>query len=290
MAAEESEDFARYAMGEWMDKVQQRTEEAFIPWYLGYWTQQWISIKVALYKNNQEEGVPSTSVRLATYLQEEYESRVLEPVAQESDPRQIRDTASDMYVRLVSEQLQGIPNRFHIPADEFYKRLTAIPAIDVQGDPEPGVSLAVLTDGRPVTTSTAYIELVRRIETGGAGDTTDELQPVAKIAADKLSANVVVRGGAAAAAAAVGGPVGILISLGSFGWSAYSHEREKPALEARLRESLDSASQEMWRYLVDDPRTGVTAPLRHMAAQIEWAVWVPYAAPVRDSGDLRIDR
>lgn len=291
LAAEESEAYARFAMDEWMDKVRKRTEEAFVPWYLSYWTQQWISVKVAWYESNQEEGEPSASKRLAAYIQKEYESRVLLPVTQESDPREIRDTASEMYVKLVSEQLQGIPNRFDIPSEEFHRRLAAIPAIAIQGDPTHSISLSVLIDSGPVTTRTAYAELVRQIETGGedrgGGDTTDELHPVAEIAANKLSSTVAVRGGAAAAAAAVGGPVGILISLGALGWGAYTHERDRPALETRLRECLDTASQEIWRYMVEDPRAGVTAPVRHMSAQIESGVWVPYAAPAEGAEPLR---
>ena len=56
LAHEESEDYAQRAMGEWMEKVRRQTEETFVPWFLSYWTQQWISIKVAWYGSNQEEG------------------------------------------------------------------------------------------------------------------------------------------------------------------------------------------------------------------------------------------
>ena len=57
MAYEESEDYAQRAMGEWMEKVRRQTEEAFVPWFLSYWTQQWISIKVAWYGSNRNIAV-----------------------------------------------------------------------------------------------------------------------------------------------------------------------------------------------------------------------------------------
>ena len=286
----ESEAYARVAMGEWMHDVRQRTEEAFVPWYLDYFTQQWVSIKVAWYELNHGKDGPSAAERLAGYLQEEYNSRVLQPASQETDPSEIRDTASTMYLQLLSEQLRGLPSRFGISPEEFRGRLAVIPAIDIPGDPEHSVSLSVLVQSGRVTANSAYTELVRQIEISrgahGGGNATDELHHVAKIAADKLAGTVAVRGGAAAAAAAVGGPAGILISIGAFGWGAYMHERDKPALEAQLRDSLDDALQEMWRYMAEDPRTGVTAPVRHMSARIERGVSVPYAAPIRGTGSL----
>ena len=293
LAAGESEAYARGAMGEWMEKVRQRTEAVFVPWYLDYWTQQWVSVKVAWYELSQEEGDPSSATRLAAYLQGKYEYKVLQPVEQEADPHGIRDAASVMYLQLVSEKLRGLPNRYGIPPEEFRSRLAAIPAIDIPGDPERSASLSILVhSGRSgrVTTSPAYAALVRQIETSGENiggdDTTGEFHPVAKIAADKLVGTMAVRGGAAAAAAVVGGPAGVLISVGAFGLGAYAYERDKPALEARLRDSLDSALQEIWRYMVEDPRTGVTAPFRHMSARIERGVSVPYATPIRGTSVL----
>ncbi len=283
LAASESEAYAKGATSEWMKKVRQRTEEVFVPWYLDYWTQQWVSVKVAWYELNQDEGEPSAAAQLAAYLHDEYKSRVLQPVAQEANPREIRDAASAMYLQLVSEKLRGLAYRYEIPPEEFSRRLAAVPVIDVPSDPECSVSLSVLVHSGRVTASPAYAALVQQIETSGkdigGDDATGEFHPAAKIAADKLADTMVVRGGAAAAAAVVGGPVGVLISVGAFGLGAYAHERDKPALEARLRDSLDSALQEMWRYMVEDPRTGVTAPFRHMSARIEGGVLVPYTAP-----------
>ncbi len=277
-------------MSEWMEKVRQRTEAAFVPWYLDYWTQQWVSIKVAWYGLSREEGEPSATERLAAYLHGEYQTRVLQVVVQELDPRVIRDDASAMYVQLVSDKLRGLANRYHIPPEEFRRRLAAIPAIDIPGDPEHCASLDTLFHGGRVTESPAYAALVRQIEPRGedfgGSDTTDELHAVAKIAADRLAGAMAVRGGAAAAAAALGGPAGVLISVGALGWGAYEYEQDKPELELRLRDSLDSALKEIWHYLAEDPRTGVTAPVRHMSVRIERSVSAPYAGLIRGAPPL----
>jgi hypothetical protein len=249
---------------------------------------------VAWYELSQEEGKPSAAARLAAYLKGKYESQVLQPVEQEADPREIRDAASTMYLQLLSEKLRSLPNRYGIPPEEFRRRLAAIPAIDIPGGPERSASLSVLVHSGRVTASPAYAALVRQIETSGGDigddDATGEFHPVAKIAADKLAGTMVVRGGAAAAAAVVGGPAGVLISVSAFGLGAYAYERDKPALEARLRDSLDSALQEIWRYMVEDPRTGVTAPFRHMSTRIERGVSVPYTAPIRGTGTQVVGR
>ncbi len=285
LAANASKAYARGAMDEWMQKVRQRTEAAFVPWYLDYWTQQWVSVKLAWYELGREEGDVPAAERLAAYLHEEYQSRVLQPVAQQVDPRLIRDEASAMYVQLMSEKIRGLANRHLIPPGEFHRRLEAIPAIDIAGDPGSSASLAGLVDGGRFTASPAYVALIRVLDGRGADvagdDTSDELHPVARIAADKLADTVAVRGGAAAAAAVVGGPAGALISVGAFGWGAYEYERDKPELERRLRDSLDSALKDIWRYMAEDPNTGVTAPVHHMSTRIERGVSVPYAGSVR---------
>jgi hypothetical protein len=283
LASDAAEAYARRAMRDWMDRVRRRTEEVFIPWYLDYWTQQWIAIKLSWYEIGREEGDPAPAQRLATYLQEEYDSRVLRAVARQSDPYAIRDAASRMYLELLTEQLGGLPQRFGIPPAAFRDRLAAIPAIRVPGAPQHDTSLLNLIDSGHLAESRAYAALLRQADTSsadrGPGDTGEELRPVAKIAADGLTATLAVSGGSAAAAAAVGGPAGLLISVGAFGWGAYAHERDRPALEEKLRGALDSALRAMWRHLVEDPRTGVTAPLRHMSGQIEQGVSAPWVPP-----------
>ena len=286
LAASESEAYAMDAMGEWMTKVRQRTEEVFVPWYLDYWTQRWISAKVAWYRLSVEENGPQATEQLAAYLQGEYQARVLEPVTKEVDPRAIRNYAARMYAQLMSEKLDELAMLYQIPPEMFRKRLEEIPAIVIPGNPEQDASLADIVHGGPISTNPAYVALIREIEADGedvgSGDRPDELHAVAKIAADKLAGTIAVQGGAAAAAAIFGGPAGALISFGSLGWGVYEHERNKPELEVQLRDSLDSALKEIWRHLAEDPRTGVTAPIRQISVRIEQSVSVPYLEPAQD--------
>ncbi|MEF9673636.1 hypothetical protein QNM99_21235 [Pseudomonas sp. PCH446] len=76
-ATVQADDWARSTMEYWRTRIYQQTDEKFIPWFDGYWTQEWLSIKVGWYRlNDQGEQDPSAK-RLASYLQEQYRARVL---------------------------------------------------------------------------------------------------------------------------------------------------------------------------------------------------------------------
>jgi len=123
------ENYARGSMESWKGLVYQRTDADFIPWFTSYWTQQWLSMKVAWYKLSAGKETDPTVDRLATYLQEEYHNHVLDPVAKEIDPEVVMKQATKLYVQLLGERLQGIPQRYGVPLDQFDRRLQDIPAI-----------------------------------------------------------------------------------------------------------------------------------------------------------------
>ena len=91
---ESVKDYARRSMKAWRDRVYQQTEADFIPWFTSYWTQQWLTIKVAWYKMNAGNDTEPGEKRLAAYLQEQYHERVLLPVAKEIDPDAVIDRKS----------------------------------------------------------------------------------------------------------------------------------------------------------------------------------------------------
>ena len=51
-ATEQAEVYAQGSMEHWRTRVYQQTEENFIPWFSGYWTQEWLSLKVGWYSLN----------------------------------------------------------------------------------------------------------------------------------------------------------------------------------------------------------------------------------------------
>jgi len=271
-ASEPARDYARGLMDGWISRVRKRTEEDFIRWYVSYWTQQWLAIKVGWYKLSKEEGADSTAKRLAAYLQEQFHERVLAPVAAEIDPETVREQAATRYVQILGERLQEIPQRYGVPPDLFDERLKSIPAIALAPPPSNSASVYQIIHADPLATLPAYMAVTTRIRTaaGGEGDTRSEaaISPVAKRAAEKLLEKLAISGGASAAAAAMGGIPGIVISLGAAGYGAVTHGNERPALEAEVRETLSPALDEMWLDLVDEPTTGVMAGVYYISGQI----------------------
>lgn len=263
-----AENYARGSMEAWRSRVRQRSEEDFIPWYTSYWTQQWLSIKVAWYKLGDGEGDNAAVRRLAAYLQDQYHERVLAPVAEEIDPEAIRRQTTALYARLLGEQIPGIRLRYGVPARQFERRLKAIRAIA----PAPSASLYELVHARPLDSLAAYAALLARIKQAGggvgAGPADATISPVAERTAEKLLARLAVSGGASAAAAALGGVAGMVLSLGATGIGAIAHAKERPELEAQLRQMLDAALDEMWHILIDDPSSSVLAGVHHISGEI----------------------
>ena len=275
--------YARREMEGWRRRVQARTESDFIPWFTDYWTQQWLAIKVAWYKLGAEEGTDPAVDRLASYLQDQYGERVLTPVAREIDPDVVRSESTMLYIQILRERLQGIPWRHGVPEEQFARRLEDIPAIALSPPPTHGASLDQIVRADPIDRLPAFVALnarFRKAPGGGVLPSEARISPVARRASESLVARFGVSVGAGAAAAVVGGVAGMAISLGAAGFGAIAHEKERPAMEAQLRESLNATLGDMWQSLMEDPAGGVMAGVHHICGQIEGALARASAQPI----------
>jgi hypothetical protein len=269
-----AENYARGSMKAWLARVRQRTEADFIPWYTGYWTQQWLAIKVAWYKLSGGDG--DRPDRGATGRL----SAGAIPGAR-AGPRRYGDR-SRRRPRAGDETLRPAPRRAD-PGNPTTLRCPPRPVRPAaQGDSgdraaaasrPPRFALPQTVHALPINELPAYVALLARIHKeaggGGAGPSNARISPVAKRASEKLVARLAASGGASAAAAAVGGVAGAVISLGAAGIGAMTHEKERPEMEAQLRESLNAALDDMWHSLMEDPATGVMAAVDHIAGQVE---------------------
>ena len=283
-ASEQARAHALQAMQRWMDLVYRQTDDVFIPWFSSYWTQQWLSVKVSWYKLSAEGEKDPTVSRLALYLQEQYQDRVLEPVAEETSPEQIMQHATGLYVRQLDQRLQAIGPRHGVPQEQFDQRLKDIPAIALA----PGASLYQLVHADPLERLPAYKALIKRIRTspGGLGDwsTDPGISSVAQRTSERLVDDLATRGGASAVSALVGGAAGAAISLGVAAFTAAARENERPETEAQLRKNLNAAFDEEWLELMRSPDRGVLAGVHHLSGQIEgglvWSTPIRFAPPL----------
>ena len=267
-----AKNYALDAMENWRNRVSQRTESDFIPWFTGYWTQQWLAIKMTWYNLSAGEGADSAVNRLATYLQEQYDDRVLKPVAEAIDPDEIRGQATQRYVQILSEKLQGVPRRYGIPQAQFDQRLKEIPAIALAPPPAHGASLYQIIHADPIARLPAYGALMAQIRkeasSAGSGPMYSGISPMAQRVSERLAAKFASSGGASAVGAAFGRIGSMMISIGTAAFGAIAHENERPEMEAQLREQLNAALDDMWLNLMEDPDTGVMAGVYYISEQI----------------------
>ncbi|SEI62243.1 hypothetical protein SAMN04244579_01410 [Azotobacter beijerinckii] len=284
-AKEQAMHFAHDAMQGWMDLVYQRTETDFIPWFSSYWTRQWLTMRVSWYKLSAGGEKDPTVERLALYLQEQYRERVLEPVAEEVDPDRVMEQTTKLYVWVLGELLQRIPQRYGIPRDQFDRRLKDIPAIALAPPSSHSASLYQIVCADPLARLPAYGALVARIHNPSAGAGTRpagaDISPVAKRTSENLVNELATSSVASVISTAVGRVAGAVISLGAAGFSAVVRENERPDMEAQLRKNLNAAFDEKWLDLMRNPDTGVLAGVYHISGRIEGGLAATVTPPLQ---------
>lgn len=271
-AAGSANDYARRSMRVWKEQVQQRTENDFIPWFTGYWTQQWLTLKVAWYKMNNGNGNEPPEKRLGLYLQEQYHQRVIDPVAEQINPEGIRDRASELYLQLLGQQLPAIIQRYNAPPEQFSQRLNRIPAIALGPPDARNATLYQLLRAKSLEQQPAWQSLRQQLHQQASkapGQTDARLSSVATQASEKLGASLAPRGAASAIAAAVGKAAGAMISVVVTGYGMLSHDREQPQMIEQLRVILNVALNEEWQELMENRQSGAMAGVYYLSGQVE---------------------
>lgn len=268
--------FAHRQMEHWRQLVAQRAEADFIPWFSSYWTQQWLTAKIAWYQLNAGETTEPPVTRLAAYLQEQYHDRVLAPVAEEVDPALVIAQATKFYIQRLGGQLQLVARRNGVPPDQFNRRLKGIPAIVLAPPPSQNASLYQILHADQIDVQPAYVALLRMVREAGvnadAGLTKTRISPVARRVSEKMLDRLAISGGTSAASALVGGMAGTVISLGAAGIGVILHEPGRREIEAELREILNASMEDIWRIVMEERSTGVTAGIYYLSDQIEKSI------------------
>ncbi|WP_085686379.1 MULTISPECIES: hypothetical protein [unclassified Pseudomonas] len=272
-ATEQVKLFARGSMEHWRIRVYEQTEENFIPWFSSYWTQEWLSMKVSWYTISASGEQDASAKRLAAYLLEQYQERVLAPVAVEIDPDAILGQSTAFYAQLMAQQMPVIAQRHGVPIAQLNGRLQKIPAIALGPPPARDASLYQIVSTDPLNTLPAYTALIEKIHADGGSkgvaSTESAMAPVAKRASQRMEAEMAPRGAASAVAAAAGKLAGALISVGVAGIRAIIQANDRPDSEALIRSSLGNTFDKAWLKLVQNPTTGVMAGTLHIAGQVE---------------------
>ncbi|WP_160108689.1 hypothetical protein [Pseudomonas izuensis] len=272
-ATEQTRIYARGAMDYWRTRVYELTEQNFIPWFSSYWTQEWLSMKVSWYTISAKGEQDASEKRLAAYLLEQYQEKVLAPAALEVDPDAILTLAAAFYVDILKEELQKISQRHGVPMAQLNGRIQKVPAIALGPPPARNASLYQIVYAEPLNNLPAYAALIDKIHKAGGekgvGSTDIAMAPVARRASRRMEAEMAPRGAASAVAAAAGKLAGGLITVGVAGVRALIQSADRPDSEALIRSSLGNTFDKAWTKLVQNPTTGVMAGTLYMAGQIE---------------------
>ena len=264
----QAEVYAQGSMDQWRTRVYQQTDEHFIPWFSGYWTQEWLSLKVGWYSLNSRDS-DQASRRLALYLQEQYQQRVLAPVALEIDADQITAQAMEFYVQLLRQQLALTTGALQLPAVQLDQHLERITAIDLGPQASQRASLRQLLQVEPIARLPAYGPLLQRLRVPEQASGISGVPRVAQQTSDKLQAQFAGRGVAGAVAAAVGRVAGALISVGVAGVRALVQDNDRQDLQAQTRRDLGEAFDQAWLRQLHDPEHGVMAGVYYLGRQLE---------------------
>jgi len=273
LATEQTTIYARGSMDYWRTRVYELTEENFIPWFSSYWTQEWLSMKVSWYSISSQGEQDASAKRLAAYLLEAYQEKVLAPAALEIDPDAILNKSMEFYVDILKEEMGKISRRHGVPMAQLNGRLQKVPAIALGPPPARDASLYQVVRTEPLSTLPAYAALVDKVHKAGGDrgvDSTDTaMAPVAKRASQRIEAEMAPRGAASAVAAAAGKLAGGLITVGVAAIRAIIRANDRPDSEALIRSSLGNTFDKAWMKLVKNPTSGVMAGTLYLAAQIE---------------------
>ena len=98
-------------------------------------------MKVSWYTISAKGEQDASEKRLAAYLLEQYQEKVLAPVAVEIDPDAILSLAAAFYVDILKEELQKISQRHGVPMAQLNGRIQKIPAIALGPPPARDASL-----------------------------------------------------------------------------------------------------------------------------------------------------
>ncbi|WP_223457621.1 MULTISPECIES: hypothetical protein [unclassified Pseudomonas] len=283
-ATEQAKIYARGAMDYWRTRVYELTEQNFIPWFSSYWTQEWLSMKVSWYTISAKGEQDAVEKRLAAYLLEAYQEKVLAPAAVELDPDAILGLAAAFYVDILKEELQKISSRNGVPMPQLNGRIQKVPAIALGPPPTRDASLYQIVHTEPLNSLPAFAALIDKVHRAGGnkgvGSTDTAMAPVARRASRRMEAEMAPRGAASAVAAATGKLAGGLITLGVAGIRAFIQAFDRPDSEALIRRSLGNTFDKAWLKLVQDPTSGVMAATLYMAAQIEGSLGGSAQPPV----------
>lgn len=264
----DAEEYASKKLEKWTDELMVRVDEDFLPWYFGYWQQQWMGLQGLWYWSWDKlwNEKPTMVENITENIQREFAARVLRPeIAQMQIERLARETV-ETYIQGLQTRVTQIPARYNIPQGEWERYLEGISHTtqDVEANRSTPINLKLIA-GAGMFSSVKVVGLL-----------SSSLKPlIAKIgtkisakSATKVASKVAVKSGAKVAAGAGGKMLGPIVGIGILIWDVWDHYSTKAEQQPIMRRNLNDFLVEMRTDLLKNPEAGILAVIDSIEGQM----------------------
>lgn len=268
-----TENFAEARLVSWEDDVMKHVDDSFLPWYFGYWNQQFFGInyifKGAYHWINPWSLSPEEAqIKL---IQKEFENRVLPPEITQSVFSHIIQDSANFYTQELSQKIDSIPTRYKIPQGKWEDYLVNLSLITERSEANREVSLA---EKGGVAAGVGGLYAVSKAMKFG-GTQVLKAQIAAKSfakGASKLTAKgatkVAAKSGSKVAAKLGVEAVGTFFGAGIIIWDIWDHYHTKATQLPILRQNIKGYLDQVKISLLRDSKTGLISVIYNLEDQV----------------------
>jgi hypothetical protein len=257
----------------WLQELEKRIDEDFLPWYFDYWQQQWLGLKALGYRLEETEVVKkvlgeeaSAAERISREIQEEFAARVLQPQIAQMRVERIGDETVEVFLSQLRKSLKIIPAKYRIPRPVWERHLEDIALLTsgVEGNRRISIPLKAITVSGVAVTAEVAKALKPAIERIGSKMAAKAAAREAEEAALKVSGQA----GAKVAAKFGGRWLGPIILLAAIAWDLWDHHHTVEVERPILRKSLVEYLGEMKHSLLYEPETGLMSVIHSLELNV----------------------
>lgn len=270
---------ARTRLDAWHAELMGRVESDFLPWYFGFWNQEWRDLKAAGYLAADWAGLKDAEDAMMSDFRDAFAARVMPPGETQLRMEAIAREALGVYLAHAREELPDIPKEYGVPREDWQEHLASIglqlQQTATQDEQVPTTLKGLVAFGAAGTTAVILRSgsALRRV-----GAAAGRWSPRAAVGAGEtalvgtaLRGRVARTGGrqAAKTGGRVGGRIlGVAALAGFLAWDVYDYRRTEAELRPKLRQRLDAYLRQVSERMLADPETGVLAPVYEVQGHV----------------------
>jgi hypothetical protein len=270
-ARQQAKQFASNKLDVWVDELMVKVDDSFLPWYFGYWNQQFIGIQ-SLFQTGYHwlnGNTPTAEEKLNQIVQSQFTNLVLQPKIAQLEIETLTDETRNVYINTLKTQLNITKQNLNIPESRWQRYLQDISLVTRSSESNRGTSLAFKSAG-----STAIAGGVILAKTSAKTFGKFAGKSVGKITGKTVGKMLGKAGGVAsealgeAVAVATAPIVGPILGIGIVAWDLIDHYQTRKVNEPILRSEIKEYFTKMEANLLNDRNTGIMSPIYDLEVQV----------------------